>query len=83
MRTNIDIDNELMERAMRLSGLTTKKDIVHRALVELVHNLSRKDLSKLEGKIQMAEGYDYKQLRGGTEFGTGRYISADRVSEGE
>jgi hypothetical protein len=83
MRSNIDIDDELMERALRLSGLTTKKEVVHRALAEFVHNLARKDLADLEGKIQLTPEYDYKQLRGGRELDHGRYIRADRVSEGE
>lgn len=83
VRTNIEINNDLMEKAMLLSGLTTKKEVVHRALMEFVHNLSRKDLLDLEGKIELTDGYDYKQLRGGTEFDTGRHISADRVSEGK
>mgnify|MGYP000847429404 FL=1 len=83
MRTNIDIDDELMEKAMSLSGLTTKKDVVNKALLEFVQNHSRKDLIDLEGKIQLTDGYDYKQMRGGRDLGTGRHISADRVSEGE
>jgi Arc/MetJ family transcription regulator len=32
MRTTIDIDDSLMRRAMRLSGLTTKKAVVEVAL---------------------------------------------------
>ena len=83
MRTNIDIDDELMEKAMSLSGLSTKKDVVNRALFEFVQNHSRKDLIDLEGKIQMADGYDYNQMRGGRDLCTCRHISADRVSEGE
>ncbi|MGD0212727.1 MAG: type II toxin-antitoxin system VapB family antitoxin [Terriglobales bacterium] len=36
MRTTIDIDDALMRKAMRLSGLTTKKAVVEAALRVLV-----------------------------------------------
>jgi Arc/MetJ family transcription regulator len=36
MRTNIDLDDALVEEAMRASGEKTKTAVVHRALRELV-----------------------------------------------
>lgn len=36
MRTNIDIDNELMAKAMAATGLSTKKAVVEEALRRLV-----------------------------------------------
>jgi Arc/MetJ family transcription regulator len=36
MRTTIDIDDALMRKAMRLSGLTTKKAVVEAALRLLI-----------------------------------------------
>ena len=71
MRTNIVIDNELMEQAMRVSGLTTKKAVVHRALEEFVERRVRKDLAELRGKIRFADGYDYKAMREGSRYGIG------------
>ncbi|MEW5920196.1 MAG: type II toxin-antitoxin system VapB family antitoxin [Bacillota bacterium] len=65
MRTNIVIDDKLMEQAMRVSGLSTKKDVVNSALREFVERRTRKDLTELQGKIQFAEGYDYKAMRKG------------------
>ncbi len=65
MRTNIVIDNKLMQEAMRVSGLTTKKDVVDRALLEFVERRTRKDLAEIRGKIQFADGYDYKAMREG------------------
>lgn len=65
MRTNIVIDNKLMEQAMLLSGLTTKKDVVDRALREFVRRRSQKDLRELRGKVQFADDYDHKALREG------------------
>jgi len=63
MRTNIVIDDELIEQAMRVSGLSIKKDIVTLALREFVERRVRKDLADLRGKISFAEGYDYKLMR--------------------
>ncbi len=65
MRTNIVIDDDMMVRAMDVSGLKTKKEVVERAVIEVVENRTRKDLSDLRGKIQFADGYDYVALRKG------------------
>ena len=63
MRTNIIINDEIMQKALHVTGLETKKDVVDLALRELVINRSRKDLSDIRGQIVFAEGYDYKALR--------------------
>ncbi|MBE3112876.1 MAG: type II toxin-antitoxin system VapB family antitoxin [Acidobacteria bacterium] len=63
MRTNIVIDDGLVEEALSLSKLKTKRDVVHRALEEYVRILKKKDLRELRGKIRLAEGYNYKKLR--------------------
>jgi Arc/MetJ family transcription regulator len=65
VRTNIVIDDELMARAGRVSGLTTKREIVERAILEFVERRERKDITELFGSVQFAEGYDYKALREG------------------
>jgi Arc/MetJ family transcription regulator len=65
VRTNIVIDDNLIKQAMRVSGLTTKKDVVDRALAEFVQRHTRKDLNELQGKIQFADNYDYKAMRKG------------------
>lgn len=57
------IDDALIKEAMALSGLKTKKDVVHRALEEFVRNLKKKDLREIRGKIRFNESYDYKKLR--------------------
>jgi Arc/MetJ family transcription regulator len=63
MRTNIEIDDELMEKALKLADVTTKKEIVDRALRMYVAHHSRKDIWDLKGKIKFADGYDYKKDR--------------------
>jgi Arc/MetJ family transcription regulator len=63
MRTNIEIDEAMMRKAMELSGLKTKREVVEHALREFVERRMRKDLRDLRGAIQFADGYDYKAMR--------------------
>ena len=63
MRTNIDIDDELMEEALALSELTTKKDLIHLALREFVNRRKRRDLRELPGTVELWDDYDHKSLR--------------------
>ena len=50
MRTNIEIDDKLMARAMELTGLRTKRAVVDAALRELVEHCSRQKLREAFGK---------------------------------
>ena len=63
MRTNIVLDDDLVAEAMRLTGITTKKDIVYHALRDFVDVRSRKNLMDLKGKIHLSESYDYREAR--------------------
>ena len=63
-RTNIVLDETLVEEARRLSGIKTTREVVDQALRVFVRVRRRKPLSGLKGKIQFAAGYDYKALRG-------------------
>jgi Arc/MetJ family transcription regulator len=65
MRTNIVLDEGLVEEALRLSGAKTKKELVREALREFVENRKRRNLLDLAGKIKFADKYDYKRLREG------------------
>ena len=51
MRTNIDIDDDLMARAQAATGLTTKKETVERGLELLVQLGSQAAVRALRGKI--------------------------------
>lgn len=51
MRTNIDIDGELMTKAMNLSGHKTKKETVEAALELLVKLKSQEAIRKARGKL--------------------------------
>lgn len=65
MRTNIVLDDRLVEKAFSYSDAKTKKDLIHEALEAFVEVKSRKDLRALKGKVQFADDYDYKALRRG------------------
>jgi Arc/MetJ family transcription regulator len=52
MRTNIEIDDKLMQQAMRASKTTTKKAAVEAALQLLVRLDAQAGIRKLRGKIQ-------------------------------
>ena len=63
MRTNIVIDDDLMDEATRLTGIRTKKELVDLALKELVKNRKKKDLFQLTGQLEFNEDFDYKAVR--------------------
>jgi Arc/MetJ family transcription regulator len=63
MRTNIVIDDELMDEAINLTGIHTKRELVNLALKELVQNRKRKDLFKLAGKLEFRDDFDHKVAR--------------------
>lgn len=65
MRTNIVIDDKLLEEAFKLSSNTTKKDLVHEALEEYVFTRKVRNLMDIKGKIKFAESYNYKSMREG------------------
>lgn len=63
MRTNIDMDDDLVAEAMQLSGAKTKREVVELALRALIRQRKKKDLADLSGKIRFYDGYDHKKLR--------------------
>ena len=61
MRTNIVIDDTLMERTLTLSGLNTKKAVVEAALKLFIQIQQQAALRALRGKLQW-EG-DLEEMR--------------------
>lgn len=51
MRTNIDISDDLMDEAMRLSGEPTKRAVVERALRLLIATHAQGDVRRLKGAV--------------------------------
>lgn len=68
MRTNIEIDDKLMAKAMKASRLETKtkKAVVEEALQLLVRSRAQEGIWKWFGKVQFWDDYDYKAMRGDT-----------------
>ena len=64
MRTNIDIDDDLIAEAARLTGIKTKKELVHQALKTLIESKKRRSLLELVGKVELDPDYDHKAARG-------------------
>jgi Arc/MetJ family transcription regulator len=65
MRTNIEIDDGLLEKAQRLSGLGTKRAVVEAGLQILVRLKEQEEILRLAGKVHW-EG-DLDQSRRGRE----------------
>lgn len=62
MRTNIEIDGALMEEALRLSGLKTKRAAVEEALRLLVQRRKELEVLKLYGKVPWEGNLDESRL---------------------
>ena len=58
LRTNIELDDKLVEEAMKLTHKKTKKEVVNYALDELVKKLKRKKLLELEGQVEWTRNLD-------------------------
>ena len=62
MRTNIVIDDQLMDEALKATGLSTKKEAVEQGLKLLVRQNKQQAIRKLRGKLKW-EG-DLDEMRG-------------------
>jgi Arc/MetJ family transcription regulator len=58
MRTNIVIDDELMAKAMKATGLKTKRETVELALERLVDLDAQREFRSLRGKIKWVGDLD-------------------------
>ena len=70
MRTNIVMDDDLVQEAFALTGVHTKRELVHMALKELVRRHRKRDLTELAGKIRLRDEFDHKAMRQ-TRHGSG------------
>lgn len=52
MRTNIIIDDDLMNEAMKLTGLKTKKAVVDTGLKLLIQIRRQEQIKRLRGKLK-------------------------------
>lgn len=63
MATNLSIDPDLLEEALHISGLRTKKETVNQALKEFVQRRKQLEIVSLFGQLPQDPDYDYKQGR--------------------
>lgn len=52
MRTNIVLDDKLVERAQKLTGIKTKREVVHEALRTLILLSEQGEIRNLRGKLK-------------------------------
>ena len=52
MRTNIELDDVLVEQALKLSNIKTKKDVIQEALKNYVAWMKKKQLLDLKGNVK-------------------------------
>lgn len=62
MRTNIDIDDDLMMRAQNASGKPTKKATVEEALRTLIRLREQEEILGLAGKVRWQGDLDQSRL---------------------
>ena len=63
MATNLALDQELLERAFKVSGEATKKATVTRALQEFIARREQRRVAELFGKLDWDPSFDHKAER--------------------
>ena len=63
MATNIELNEDLLSKAMRLGGMKTKKEAVNQALSEYVQRREQLKILDFFGTVELDPDYDYKKQR--------------------
>ena len=63
MATNLQIDDKLIQTAVKLGGHRTKKEAVTQALIEYNQHLQQIKVLNLFGTIEYEKDYNYKDQR--------------------
>ncbi len=63
MATNLARNDRLLQEALEISGLKTKKDTVNLALKEFVNRRKQLEITSLFGHMDPDPDYDYKRGR--------------------
>jgi Arc/MetJ family transcription regulator len=63
MATNLQIDDKLIQKAVKLGGHKTKKAAVSTALTEYIQNLEQEKILSMFGTVEYDPEYDYKKQR--------------------
>ena len=63
MPTNLNLDDALLDEAVKLSGKKTKRATVNAALAEFVSRRKQRRILGLFGKLEWDPRFDYKKER--------------------
>ena len=63
MATNLQIDDELINQAVKLGRHRTKKAAVTQALMDYIRHREQEDILSLFGSLDYDPDYDYKKQR--------------------
>ena len=63
MATNLQIDDKLITKAVKLGGHHTKKAAVTQALTEYIHHIEQENIISLFGSVEFDPKYNYKKQR--------------------
>jgi len=63
VRTNIVLNEDLVNEAFKYTQVSTKRELVEQALQEFVEQHRRLDVRELRGRVRIRRGYDHKKLR--------------------
>ena len=62
-KTNLDIDNNLINEAIAIGEQNTEKSVIEAALKEYIQRRKQIQILDLFGTIEYEADYDYKQQR--------------------
>ena len=63
MATNLQIEDRLITKAVKLGGHPSKKAAVTQALTEYIHHLEQEKILSLFGSVTFDPAYNYKKQR--------------------
>ncbi len=63
MATNLQLDDKLIEKALKLGKHKTKKAAVTQALLEYIEHLEQQKILSIFGTVDYEHRYDYKKQR--------------------
>lgn len=62
MRTNVVINDDLMESALKASGIKTKKEAIEEGLKLLIQMKSQEEIKRFRGKLKWTGDLDEMRL---------------------
>lgn len=63
MATNLQIDDKLIRKAVRLGKHPTKKAAVTQALADYIHHIEQEKITALFGSVEYDPTYSHKKQR--------------------